>query len=924
MSGINPNNSPEENQTTSRLNALNELYADIFDHLLFSISEILAVRLCTITYFDRNKVLVVAPNDNSIEKIWPLSPALKINLERKDKVLDLSPHPIEKFEVKFHKSLPFHDTNGSVMGSLNIFDDKERIITEFENNFLEKSIKQINRWIVIKEKEYRLGKLDNLFEISNDLIGITNFEGNFVKLNPSFGKTLGWTSEELMSSPFNHFIHEDDVRKTTSVMKKLIKGKSVINYTNRIKTKDGEVKWIEWTSSPDMETKLIFTVGRDVTEFVEKEQLLEKSEKKFRSLFDKIEGILSISDLEGNFIEVNRAGLAATGYTREEMKHASLFNLVDPEYHDEIEAYLLALKQHGHASGEMSIIKKNGEKAIWYFMSSLDESAVGKDHILTNVIDITERKKLNDELTKAKDEAEEALTIKSQFIANMSHEIRTPLNGIIGFTELAISTKLDETQKQYIEIINQSATALYSIINDILDFSKIESKNMHLDIDKIDVEELISEAFNIVSFGTNKQGLEMLMDIDHNLPKYIWADAMRFKQIFINLLGNALKFTEKGEIKLYITVLEDFGNDKMRLRFGVKDTGIGIHKDRQSEIFNAFWQEDSTITKRYGGTGLGLSISNNLLALANSKLQLESEQGKGSHFYFDYDCKVENEDVESDLQYIKKVLIVDDNDSNRKILRRMLEIKNIEVEEANSGLKALLIMMDQPDFDVIIMDYHMPVMDGIETIRKIKGLASSQLRQQPFIVLYSSSDDQQLQSTCDELEIESRLVKPIRMQQMYKMLSGLKDIVTEKSKCVEEEVLAATSCHLKILVAEDNEINMKLTKLYLQKLIPNAILIEAINGKEAVESYVQNKPDIVFMDVQMPKMNGLDATRQIRAVEEEMEIPIIALTSGSMPGEKEKCIQAGMNDFLSKPLLMETMRSMLLKWLGTTMMEGKN
>ncbi len=921
MKIVKPKDSLEPNESINRLNALKKRYADVFDYLLFSVSEMVDIALCTITIVYEDEVFIVASTDSTIEKIWPLRVSTISNLEKKEKTLAMAPHTVESFEVKYYDSLPILDSSGLVLGSLNLFDNKERVLTKTENNFLEKSVLQINRWVISKEKEQRLRKHDTLFQLSNDLIGIANFEGVFIKLNPSFSKTLGWTSEELMESQFTDFIHEDDVEETVNIMQKLTTGRSVVNFTNRYKTKDGGIKWIEWTSTPDMAAKFIFTIGRDVTEFVEREQLLKKSEQKFRNLFDNIQGILSIHDLEGNFLEVNQAGLEATGFSLQEMQQGNLSHLIAPEKRDEIEDYLAAIKKYGKASGEMAIIKKNGERATWYFMSTLDESEVGKKQILTNVLDITERKKLNNDLKKAKEEAEEAFKAKSEFVANMSHEIRTPLNGIIGFTELALATNLDDTQKQYLEIINQSGVSLYSIINDILDFSKMESNNMKLAIDRIEVEEVVSEAFNIVAFGINKKGLEMLMDIDHNIPRYIWADAMRLKQILVNLLGNALKFTEQGEIKLYATILEDYGNGKMRLRFGVSDTGIGIHKDKQVEIFNPFSQEDGSITKRYGGTGLGLSISNKLLALADSKLQLESEQGKGSNFYFDLEFKVENEEVENGLQEIKKVLIVDDNENNRKILRRMLEIKDIEVVEADSGLKALLVMLDNPEFDVIIMDYHMPIMDGIETIRKIKGLKPSETTEQPFIVLYSSSDDDQLQTACDELDIASRLVKPIRMKQMYQMLSSLKNMETEKPEVPKDVKAAPTQMELKILVAEDNEVNMHLTRLFLQSLVPTAIIVEAINGEEAVEKYSQENPDIVFMDIQMPKMNGLDATRKIRAAEEHVEVPIIALTAGSLPGEKEKCIEAGMTDFLTKPLLKQTLGNMISKWLGVSTVE---
>jgi len=645
--------------------------------------------------------------------------------------------------------------------------------------------------------------------------------------------------------------------------------------------------------------------------------LLKKSEIKYRRLFDNIQAIVSINDLEGNFLEVNKAGLTASGYSLEEAQQNNLYQLIDPEKHDEISTYLKTVQEYGEASGEMSVIKKSGEKAIWYFMSTLDEDSAGNKQILSNVLDITERKNMEYELKQTKEEAERASKAKSEFVANMSHEIRTPLNGIIGFTELALATELNETQRQYLEMINESSVSLYSIINDILDFSKIQNKKMDLAIEKIELEKVVSEAFNIVSYGANKKDLEMLIDIDHQVPHYIWADAMRLKQILVNLVNNALKFTEQGEIKLYTKIIKDHGDGRMILRFGVKDTGIGIPLDKQKKIFKAFSQEDSSITKKYGGTGLGLTISNRLLGLANSKLNLKSEKDRGSDFYFDLALKVEDKEVDYDLTEIKRVLIVDDNDKNRTILRRMLEIKGIEVEEAESGIKALMIMMEHPKFDVIIMDYHMPVMDGIETIRKIKDLQPLDNSDQPFIVLYSSSDDEQLQRFCDELEIQNRLVKPIRMQQMYQVLSQIKT-VPDKREAIPKETSSPQEekLDLKIMIAEDNAINMHLTKSFIKDLIPKATIIEAKDGKQAIELFQKESPELILMDIQMPEINGYTATKEIRAKETGIEIPIIALTAGSLVGEKEKCLQAGMNDYLTKPLLKKNLAAVLNKWLA--------
>lgn len=895
----------------ARFCTLNERYDDVFNYLVFSVAQMTGTSLCTISLVEDDQVFIIASSDDSIENIWLGTTPISKDFEE-----NTAPHPVKIFDVEFSASFAVCDSWGKIVGTLNIFDNKAKVLTQQEIAILHRSVAQVEKWIITKQGVQRLKEHDNLFCLSNDLIGITNFEGKFIKLNPAFSKTLGWSDEEFMGSNFIDFIHPEDRERTNKVMDELRLGNPLLNFTNRFTTKNNGIKWIEWTCLPDLEMGLVYAVGRDVTEFVKKEALLKYNEKKFRSLFENVQGILSIHDLEGNFIEVNEAGLKASGFSKNEILEASLYDLVMPERHNNIRLYLSKVQKTGEAAGEMSVIKKNGEEAIWYFMSSIDEDSEGNSQVITNVLDITERKKLDNELLKAKEEAEQAYRLKSEFVANMSHEIRTPLNGIIGFTELALATKLDDTQKQYLNIINQSGVSLYSIINDILDFSKLESKNMKLESDKVEVEEVISEAFNIVSYGVEKKGLEMLIDTDHSIPRYIWGDAMRLKQILVNLLGNSLKFTEKGEIRLYVKVLKDYGDDKMLIRFGVKDTGIGINKENQLGIFKAFSQEDGSITKKYGGTGLGLTISNKLLALANSELQLESEQGKGSNFYFDLELKVENTETDLALQGIKKVLIVDDNLNNIRILRRMMEIKNIEVQEADSGLKALLIMSENSDFDVIIMDYHMPIMDGIETIRKIKDIQNSQNKEQPFIILYSSSDDDQLQSACDELEIKNRLVKPIRMKQMYEVLSELKKLKEKAPVIVHEPVTQSTQANLKILVAEDNAINFLLNQTFLQELIPDAVILKATDGIEAIELFKKERPDIILMDIQMPNLNGLEAAKQIRALEQDIEIPIIALTAGSLPGEKEKCLQAGMNDFLTKPLLKQNLSNMLDKWLG--------
>src|SRR5699024_46944 len=338
-------------------------------------------------------------------------------------------------------------------------------------------------------------------------------------------------------------------------------------------------------------------------------------------------------------------------------------------------------------------------------------------------------------------------------------------------------------------------------------------------------------------------------------------------------------------------------------------------------IFKSFSQGDASISKKYGGTGLGLCISNKILSLAESRLEVESELGIGSDFFFDLLVQTEDEELSIQIDLIKKALIVDDNDNNRKILRRMLEIKDIQVEEAESGWKALMILIDDSKFDVIIMDYHMPIMDGIETIRKIKELQASQNKEQSFIILYSSSDDEKLRHACKELEIRTRLIKPVRMNQMYEVLSKIKYLYPEKKKETIPEPPDKADINLRVLIAEDNPVNMALTKVFINELVADAYIMEAKDGNEAVDLFQTEQPDIIFMDIQMPHLDGYEATRRIRILEDQVEIPIIALTAGNMPGEKEKCLMAGMNDFLAKPLLKKTFEKMLKKWIGYDMEE---
>ncbi|GAB4039709.1 PAS domain S-box protein [Spirosoma jeollabukense] len=535
--------------------------------------------------------------------------------------------------------------------------------------------------------------------------------------------------------------------------------------------------------------------------------------------------------------------------------------------------------------------------------------------------DITESCRQRDELKKAKLQAEQASITKSEFLANMSHEIRTPLNGVIGFTDLVLKTSLTETQHQYLSIVDQSANALLSTINDILDFSKIEAGKLDLTVEKVDLYEISSQAADIITYQAQNKSLEVLLNLPTDLPRFVYLDSVRLKQILVNLLGNAVKFTEKGEIELKIQALTDTAQEYVTFRFEVRDTGIGIKPEMQERIFEAFSQEDASTTKKYGGTGLGLTISNKILDLMGSRLELSSTVGKGSCFSFDIRLKTEPGDPISwhDLDQIRNVLIVDDNTNNRLILRQMFALKQIAVEEASNGFEALQLVSQTKHFDLILMDYHMPFMDGLETIGKIRTNFPPSEREQFIILLHSSSDDERISTACEALGIDHHLVKPLKMVDLYRALSRLGRQTNKPLPVIDSELALVGSRSVNILLVEDNMINQLLAKTIVSRIVPNAQITEAVNGQEAVQAYIRQRPDLILMDIQMPVMNGYEATQQIREIESDLHIPIIALTAGTVKGEREKCLAAGMDDFITKPIIEESIAALFQKWLGPSL-----
>ena len=777
----------------------------------------------------------------------------------------------------------------------------------------------------LRESERKLAesetKLRAVFENSQGFICTHDLEGNLISINPSGALMLGYSIEELQEMSLFDVVpkvRHPYLEAYLQEIQRSGRGSGQMMVTLR----DGSLRTLLFNNVLEqIPGRKPYVIGNalDITERKAIEKKLHQVTDILRSFVAHTPAAVAMMDIDMNYVAVSNRWLEDYGLVGKDIigtsyyEHFKFINEEGRQRHRRVLMGQIVTKDEdiylGSASGEKQFIK--WEMRPWF--ESADN--IGGMMIFTqNITDIVNQR---EELKVARDAADQASTAKSEFVASMSHEIRTPLNGVIGFTDLVLKTELSDTQQQYLSIVNQSANSLLGIINDILDFSKIEAGKLELDIEECDLYEISGQATDIITYQVQKKGLEMLLNLSPDLPRFIWTDSIRMKQILVNLLGNAAKFTEAGEIELKIQALDQVEGQTL-MRFSVRDTGIGIKTDRIDKIFEAFAQEDASTTKKYGGTGLGLAISNRLLGLMGSKLQLESTLGKGSRFFFDVWVKAEQGEPKQweNISWIKKVLIVDDNDNNRLILEQMLLLKGIDSVLAKNGFEALQLLATGEKFDVILMDYHMPYIDGLDTISKIRESFDETETMQPIVLLFSSSDDETIIRRCEELQVNARLVKPVKMSDLYGLLSRILLKERVKSDAVAVLFSGITEREIKIIVADDNPVNMLLAKTIIGRAAINAEVIEATNGFQAVEHFKTEAPDLILMDVQMPAMNGYEATAAIRKIEAgNSHVPIIALTAGNVKDEREKCMDAGMDDFVVKPVVEETIIQILKKWL---------
>ncbi|MBI5523781.1 MAG: response regulator [Desulfarculus sp.] len=676
-------------------------------------------------------------------------------------------------------------------------------------------------------------------------------------------------------------------------------------------------------------------LAAEIVEKEEAQRLLEERtlglERKHQQLTQLIERLplpAAQFSSEGEVLSFNRAFKDLLGYTTEDIPnveaHWPLF-YPDPQVRELAkEGWTRELREsatmgRGALPLNSKVVAKSGE-VKWVQVHSIQ---VG-DLALVVWVDFTEQKNYQSALKKAREQAEAATQAKSDFLANMSHEIRTPMNAIIGMSHLALKTELSPKQRDYMEKIQGSAQALLGIINDILDFSKIEAGKLAMETIDFELDQVLDNVANLVGIKSQEKGLELLFKVDRGLPNQLKGDPLRLGQVLVNLANNAVKFTDKGEIVITVA-LEEMAQDQVRARFSVRDTGIGMTEEQRGRLFQAFSQADTSTTRKYGGTGLGLTISKRLVEMMRGDIWVESQPGQGSEFIFTAAFGLGQVEARRPLQPHPdlrglKVLVVDDNQTSLEILEGMLTAMSFGVQTALSGQEGLEKIKTASGggrpFDLVLMDWKMPGMDGLTASQRIKADAS--LARQPAIIMVTAYGREEVLQRAEKIGLEGFLLKPVSPSMLLDAIMAAfgKEAPGEgraaRQRGQETQAMAGIQ-GARVLLVEDNEINQQVA----QEILEGAGLLVTIvgDGRQAVEAVEAGNYHAVLMDVQMPVMDGYSASRAIRQDRRFDDLPIIAMTANAMAGDREKALEAGMNDHVAKPVNPDLLFAALAQWI---------
>jgi two-component system, sensor histidine kinase and response regulator len=664
-------------------------------------------------------------------------------------------------------------------------------------------------------------------------------------------------------------------------------------------------------------------LAREIAERQRVEHELRQAETKYRSIFENaVEGIFQTTP-DGRYLSVNPALARIYGYETPEALISSLTDIGGQlyVYASRRAEFARLLHEHSTVSGFESQVYRRDGQVIWITETARavrDASGVLL-YYEGMVEDISERKRAEEELQQAKMAAEAAARAKSEFLANISHELRTPMNGIIGMTEVALDTALTPEQREYLTIVQDSAAALLELLNDILDFSKIEAGRWELESIDFSLRNTLEMALKTLAIRAHGKGLELAYHIPAMVPDALLGDPGRLRQIVVNLVGNAIKFTEQGEVVIRVTV-EWYIQNEVALHFTVTDTGIGVPLDKQQLIFTPFTQADNSTTRRFGGTGLGLAISSELVAMMGGRLWVESAVGQGSTFHFTARFGVHTEARAQpapawDSLHDVPVLVVDDNATNRRILEELLRGWGMRPTTVDGGPAALAAlhqaMQEGLPFPIVLLDAHMPSMDGFRVAAQIKQHAALT---HATIMMLTSGGQSSDAAHCRELGMTSYLMKPIKQSELLNALCVVLQTVSVAAHAAALLQIPSQTQRqrpLHILLVEDNVVNQRLTVWMLQKWGHSVVV--AGSGKAALAALARETFALVLMDVQMSDMDGLTTTAAIRAQEQATgaHVPIVALTAHAMQEDREQCLAAGMDAYLSKPLQAQQLAQLI-------------
>jgi len=781
-----------------------------------------------------------------------------------------------------------------------------------------------------EELRKREEKLQTILATANQGFWLVDNNAVTLEVNDAMLAIMGRSREEAIGMSMFDFLDEENTQIVRQQLERRARGE-IGAYDLAITRPDGTQVPTILNAAPlyDSEGVKIGSFGMvsDITERKRAEMAIRAKQDQLKAIVDNLPSVVIMKDLQGVHMLANAFYEKATGLNPKDVIGKTDADILPP---DTARAIMDADREVMESGRPLTYEERvpHPDGSLHDYLTTKvplvdeDGQVYGMVGLAT---DITERKKMEDELAEAKLAADEANKAKSDFLANMSHEIRTPMNAVIGMAHLALQTDLTPKQRDYLKKIDGSAQSLLRIINDILDFSKIEAGRMDMEQVEFHLEDVLDNLASLITVKAEEKGLEILFRTEPDVPLALVGDPLRLNQILLNLAGNSVKFTEKGEIEVRVSLDEKAG-DKAKLRFAVRDTGIGMTKEQAAKLFQAFSQADTSTSRKFGGTGLGLTISKRLTEMMHGEIWVESEPGKGSTFIFtaefglQQDARARRAAEVGDLRGMR-VLVVDDSETSRAILTEALTAMTFNARAVEDGPHALVELekaaAEGNPYELVLMDWKMPKMDGIETSKRIK--ADEKLTSIPTIIMVTAYGREEIMKQAESTGLEGFLIKPVNQSVLF---NTIMDVFGRK---VEREVRPLRPTDDKrealekirgarILLAEDSEINQQVATELLESV---GLVVEvAENGRVAVDKAKAGNFDAVLMDIQMPEMDGFEATATLRRDEALKDLPIIAMTAHAMAGDREKSIEAGMVDHVTKPIDPDALFATLVKWIA--------